>query len=176
MFSIHGSSSKKEEDMQKRLYPLFVLFLAIGFALTGCGKSMQGPGGKSAKAVKAYAAKDFGELVGTEGFSDILLQNHFKLYQGYVKNTNMLLDQLNTLLKSGNVSSAEYSELKRRLGFEFNGMVLHELYFSNLGGKKALDVKLPLYDAIVQNFGSFDLWKKDFAATGAMRGIGWVVL
>jgi len=168
--------STKEKKMQKRVYLLCVFLMATGFALTGCGQSVQKSEGKSAKPVKTYAAKDFSGLLGMEGFTDVLLQNHFKLYQGYVKNTNLLLDQLKALLKSGDVSSAEYSELKRRLGFEFNGMVLHELYFSNLGGTEAPDVNLPLHDAIVQNFGSFDRWKKDFVATGAMRGIGWVVL
>ena len=166
----------KEKNMPRKLYLLCVLLLAIGFSITGCEKSMQGPGGKSAQGVKPYEAKDFSQLKGMEGFSDILLENHFKLYQGYVKNTNMLLERLGALLKSGNVNSAEYSELKRRLGFEFDGMKLHELYFSNLGGKQSTDSKQTIYDAIVKNFGSFELWKKDFAATGSMRGIGWVVL
>jgi len=114
-------------------------------------------------------------LVGLTGFSEILLQNHLKLYQGYVKNTNMLLDQLGAMLKNGNTNTAEYAELKRRLGFEFNGMRLHELYFLNLAGGKNLDSKYAIYDAIVKNFGSYDLWKKDFIATGSMRGVGWVV-
>jgi len=162
--------------MQRRIHILTASFLAAAFALTACGQPAQKPELKSVKPVKAYTAKEFNELIGMEGFTDLLLQSHFKLYQGYVKNTNLLLDQLKSLLKAGNASSLEYSELKRRLGFEINGMVLHELYFSNLGGKKPLDIKLPLHQAIVENFGSFDQWKKDFIATGAMRGIGWVIL
>ena len=61
-----------------------------------------------------------------EGFSDTLLQNHFRLYQGYVKNTNLLAENLQTLLKAGKTDGPEYAEQKRRFGFEFDGMRLHE--------------------------------------------------
>jgi superoxide dismutase, Fe-Mn family len=164
--------------MIRKAYLFGSLLLAFGIMAGGCEKSVQSPGEKSAaKAVKrAYEARDFSSLIGMDGFSEVMLQNHFKLYEGYVKNTNLLLDQLRALLLSGNVNSAEYAELKRRLGFEFDGMKLHEIYFSNLGGKKPLDSKLPLYEAIAQNFGNYDLWKKDFVSTGSMRGIGWAVL
>ncbi|MCJ7705724.1 MAG: hypothetical protein MUO28_09350, partial [Desulfobacterales bacterium] len=80
----------------------------------------------------AYAAKDYSRLLGMEGFSEPLLKNHFTLYQGYVTNTNKLMDMLGQMLKDGKMSSPEYAELKRRLGWEFNGMRLHEYYFENL--------------------------------------------
>ena len=86
-----------------------------------------------------YSAKDYSNLIGMEGFSETLLKNHFTLYQGYVTNTNKLADLLAAMLKEGKVSTPEYSELKRRMGFEFNGMRLHEYYFDNLGGKASLD-------------------------------------
>ncbi len=86
----------------------------------------------------AYAAKDYKGLIGMKGFSDTLLNNHFTLYQGYVTNTNKLLDTLAAMLKDGKVGTPEYAELKRRLGWEFNGMRLHEYYFENLGGKAGL--------------------------------------
>lgn len=79
-----------------------------------------------------YEQKNFENLLGIKGFSDTLLKNHFTLYQGYVANTNKLIDSLNLLLKEGKTSTPEYAELKRRFGWEFNGMRLHELYFSNL--------------------------------------------
>jgi len=110
------------------------------------------------------------------GFSDTLLNNHFKLYQGYVKNTNLLLEKLHTLLKEGKERTPEYAELKRRFGFEFNGMRLHEYYFGNLGGKGELSKESDLYKRMVKDFGSYKNWKKDFISTGSMRGIGWVVL
>jgi superoxide dismutase, Fe-Mn family len=125
---------------------------------------------------EAFQPADFNKLVGMEGFSNILLQNHFKLYQGYVKNTNVLDEKLSTMLKDGKTDTPEYAELKRRFGFEFNGMRLHELYFGNLGEKKDLDPASPLYAALSKSFGSYAQWKKDFIATGSMRGVGWVIL
>jgi Fe-Mn family superoxide dismutase len=124
----------------------------------------------------AYAAKDYGKLVGMAGFSETLLKNHFTLYQGYVTNTNKLLDTLAGMLKEGKTALPEFAELKRRLGWEFNGMRLHELYFGNLGGKKPLAQVPALEKKIAAAFGSAAEWEKDFRATGAMRGIGWVVL
>jgi len=109
------------------------------------------------------------------GFSDALLQIHFKLYEGYVKNTNELLAKLKSL-NDAKEFSYEYGALKRRVGWEFDGMRLHELYFGNLGGDGIPDKSAPLYAALASQFGDFDRWKRDFIATGSMRGIGWSVL
>ncbi len=125
---------------------------------------------------EAFQPADFNKLLGMEGFSNILLQNHFKLYQGYVKNANVLDEKLSAMLRDSKTDTPEYAELKRRFGFEFNGMRLHELYFGNLGEKKDLDPASPLYVALSKNFGNHAQWKKDFIATGTMRGIGWVIL
>ena len=124
----------------------------------------------------AYTAKDYTKLIGMEGFSQTLLNNHFTLYQGYVTNTNKLTDILAAMLKEGKTTAPEYAELKRRFGFEFNGMRLHEYYFENLGGTAALDKAGALAKKLAAAFGSYDAWEQDFKATGAMRGIGWVVL
>ncbi|MGD0781037.1 MAG: Fe-Mn family superoxide dismutase [Dehalococcoidales bacterium] len=124
----------------------------------------------------AYTAKDYSKLIGMEGFSNTLLNNHFTLYQGYVTNTNKLADALAAMLKDGKTATPEYAELKRRFGWEFNGMRLHELYFENLGGKSALVKSAVLGKMIAASFGSYEAWEQDFRATGAMRGIGWVVL
>lgn len=123
-----------------------------------------------------YTAKDYSKLVGMEGFSEALLKNHFTLYQGYVTNTNKLLDTLDRMLKEGQTGTPEYAELKRRLGWEFNGMRLHEYYFDNLGGKGATRKDGKLAANLTSAFGSHEAWEKDFRATGAMRGIGWAVL
>jgi len=123
-----------------------------------------------------YNAKDYNRLIGMEGFSETLLKNHFTLYQGYVTNTNKLMDALNQLLKEGKTGTPEYAELKRRLGWEFNGMRLHEYYFENLGGKGGISKSGKLYQKLVGSFGSYEAWEKDFKATGSMRGIGWAVL
>ena len=125
---------------------------------------------------RMYKIKDYSKLLGMEGFSETLLNNHFGLYQGYVANSNKVLDALDDMLKSEKTGAYEYGELKRRLGWEFNGMRLHELYFDNLGGNGVLDGKSALAKKLVDNFGSLEAWANDFKATGAMRGIGWVVL
>jgi Fe-Mn family superoxide dismutase len=123
-----------------------------------------------------YAAKEYGHLIGMEGFSETLLKNHFTLYQGYVTNTNKVGDLLAALAADGKAATPEFAELKRRFGWEWNGMRLHELYFGNLGGKAPLAADGKLGKAVAAAFGSVEKWEADFRATGAMRGIGWVVL
>lgn len=160
--------------MKKKIYLLLVFLLILGLAVT-C-KSDKALQTQPSQALIPYEAMDYSNLIGMEGFSDTLLNTHFKLYQGYVKNTNLLLDKLREYAAAGRADSPEYAELKRRLGFEFNGMRLHEFYFGNLGGSGKLKTDNALYQAIEANFGSFAKWRQDFIATGAMRGIGWVVL
>ncbi|OGZ99498.1 MAG: superoxide dismutase [Candidatus Sungbacteria bacterium RIFCSPHIGHO2_02_FULL_41_12b] len=124
-----------------------------------------------------YEPKNFDHLLGTAGFSDTLLKNHFTLYQGYVTNTNKLADALSQMIETEKIGTTEYAELKRRFGWEFNGMRLHELYFSNMKkGGVALDTNSELYKKIIADFGNYENWEKDFKATGAMRGIGWTIL
>jgi len=142
---------------------LFTLFFS-------CGESTM------ATDVKPYAPQDFSKLKGMKGFSDTLLEQHFTLYQGYVKNTNTLLEQLTQMAQQQQTNMPAYTELKRRLGWEFNGMRLHELYFGNLGGDGQLKSDGPLAKKLAANFGSYEAWMADFKATGAMRGIGWVIL
>jgi len=124
----------------------------------------------------AYIAKDYSSLIGTEGFSETLLKNHFTLYQGYVTNTNKVLDALAQMVKDDKAGTPEFAELKRRLGWEFNGMRLHEYYFENLGGKEDIKKDGKLAKKIAEDFGTYELWEKEFRAIGAMRGIGWVIL
>lgn len=124
----------------------------------------------------SYETKDYSSLLGMEGFSESLLNNHFTLYQGYVANTNKVLGLLGEMLKADKTTTPEYAELKRRLGWEFNGMRLHEYYFDNLGGNGRLDTGSKISREFVKDFGSYEDWEKDFKATGTMRGIGWTVL
>ncbi len=120
-----------------------------------------------------YTAKNFDSLLGTPGFSDALLKNHFTLYQGYVTNTNKLA----AFLKNAESGTPECAEVRRRFGWEWNGMRLHELYFGNMvSGGKALSDGGELGKVFNYLWGSFDGWKKDFVSAGAMRGIGWVIL
>ena len=78
-----------------------------------------------------YSAQDFTRLLGTPGFSDALLTQHFELYRGYVKNANALHDELEAATP-GKSPAPYWSELKRRFGWEWNGLRLHEMYFGNL--------------------------------------------
>ena len=124
----------------------------------------------------AYEARKF-DLKGLKGISDETLQLHFKLYEGYVKGTNALNERIEQILEDGKVDAEEvpaYSELTRRLGFEYNGMVLHEYYFENLTrGSDRPDGAF--HTRAEQSFGSFDVWKTDFAGIGNMRGVGWAI-
>ncbi len=110
----------------------------------------------------AYTAKDYAGLIGMAGFSEVLLKNHFTLYQGYVTNTNKVLDTLEQMLKEEKTATPEFAELKRRLGWEFNGMRLHEYYFETLGGNGAVDSSSRLARKKIEDFGSIESWLKGF--------------
>jgi superoxide dismutase, Fe-Mn family len=128
---------------------------------------------------KAYQPKQF-KLAGLSGISDQTLDMHFKLYEGYVKETNRLTERIAEFLQDGKVDQEEmpaYSELTRRLGFEYNGMVLHEYYFGNLkksgGGDPAASSSF--FVAAEARFSSYAIWKADFVGIGRMRGVGWAI-
>jgi len=124
-----------------------------------------------------YQPKDYSYLLGMKGFDDALLKLHFQLYQGYVKQVNLLSDALKKFPNSTPLDTYEFGALKRRFGWEFDGMRLHELYFDNLGGKGSLpNPKSSFMESVTTQFGSFGQWKQDFVATALMRGIGWVIL
>jgi Fe-Mn family superoxide dismutase len=130
-----------------------------------------------------YTQKDFSHLLGLAGFSDTMLSNHFTLYAGYVTNANKVITLLDTVEKGG----YEYAELKRRLGWEVNGIKLHELYFENMSNVKSIEgaesenisnfennenIKAKILEA----YGSFDEYKASLKRNGMTRGIGWVLL
>ena len=123
-----------------------------------------------------YKARSF-DLSGLTGISDNTLEVHFGLYAGYVKNTNTLNEQLVELVQQGKAGSPAYAEMTRRLGFEYNGMVLHEWYFGNMkaGAGGEVNSSSDLGRALGESFGDIETWKKDFTAIGAMRGVGWAV-
>jgi len=126
-----------------------------------------------------YRVREF-DLSGLQGISDETLEMHFKLYAGYVKETNRLDELIAGFLRDGQIDQEEqpaYSELSRRRGFEFNGMVLHELYFGNLkkGGSDDPPANSAFARTAAESFGSFATWKADFTGIGKMRGVGWAV-
>lgn len=124
-----------------------------------------------------YEAKNYDHLLGINGLSDNLMKNHFMLYQGYVTNTNKLMESLMAIQQEGKINTSEYAELKRRMAWEFNGMRLHEYFFEVMTKNyQEPDQNSELYKKIVKDFGSFENWEKDFKATASMRGIGWAIM
>ena len=129
---------------------------------------------------KTYREQSFDQLKGLDGISDAQVAEHLGLYAGYVKQVNVLNERLAEMLGRGKASGTdpEFAELTRHLGFEYNGMILHEYYFSNLRPRSEPSPPSGsgLVRALGDAFGSVDVWKTDFQAMGGMRGIGWVIL
>jgi len=129
--------------------------------------------------VKKYPEVDFSKVRGLSGISDNQIAEHLKLYAGYVKRTNALTEKLYALCSEGKATGADpvYAELTRRLGFEYNGKVLHEYYFGNLaaGAQAEPPAGGKLRKTIEESFGKYETWLADFRAIATMPGIGWAV-
>lgn len=116
-------------------------------------------------------------LSALKGISAKNVEEHLKLYGGYVKNSNLILENIEEMSKDTEKNTYAISELQRRFGFEFCGMRNHEYYFHSLeSGAKSLDYKSTLKKAIEDTWGSFDNWLVRFKAIALTRGIGWAVL
>src|SRR6185295_19164728 len=122
-------------------------------------------------AARTYRPRDFSGLKGLQNIPDPLLHAHLKLYEGYVRNTNLLGQRL----KEAEIGSPEWAEMTRRIGFEVNGMRLHEPYFDNLSPKVS-DPSASVFDELATCWDSFGEWEKEFRAMGQIRGVGWVIL
>lgn len=124
--------------------------------------------------MNTYIAKQFkiGELAGISGTT---IAEHIKLYEGYVKHANLISQKINDLSNNPD-SSYELSEARRRFSFEFDGMRNHELYFGALEGSKIDISDSKLKTKIVEQFGSYENWEKDFKTVAKTRGIGWSIL
>jgi Fe-Mn family superoxide dismutase len=107
-----------------------------------------------------------------KGISDEQIDQHWKLYEGYVKNTNELVDEVGHAERG----SRHWAELKRRAAFELDGMVLHEYYFENLKAGTQLGPRTGLAQTLGAGWKTVDDWRADFAATGQIRGVGWAIL
>jgi Fe-Mn family superoxide dismutase len=128
---------------------------------------------------RTYKAQTF-DLQGLDGISDAQIEEHLALYAGYVKQVNVLNEKLAEMIGRGQAStkSPALGDLTRHLGFEYNGMMLHECYFSNL--RPTADPRPSsgsgLAAALTESFGSVEQWQAAFQAIGALRGVGWVIL
>ena len=124
---------------------------------------------------RSYKVREFNHLRGLKGLSDTQLEQHFKLYEGYVKNTNLLQEQISEMLAKGQGETPVFAELVRRLPFEQNGMVLHEHYFDNMTPNGGEMPRGGAFSAIDDSFGSAETYKKELLSMAKMRGVGWVL-
>jgi superoxide dismutase, Fe-Mn family len=122
----------------------------------------------------AYTPQSF-SFGALEGISQKQLDVHLKLYEGYVKFINTLDDVLADLMKDSEKNAYALGEVNRRRGFEFDGMRMHEGYFSQWEGA-ATPINGSLKDALARQYGSYEAWEAQFRAVGMTRGIGWAVL
>ena len=112
-----------------------------------------------------------------KGISKRTVEEHLKLYAGYVKFTNLILEKIQEYKQDSEKNTYALSELQRRFSFEFNGMRNHEYYFKSLeNGAQTLLEDSPLKKAILEQFGSFDKWLEIFTAIALTRGIGWAMI
>ena len=125
----------------------------------------------------AYKAKDYSHLKGLKGITDAQMEVHLTLYNGYVNRTNKMIEDLATLANENKHPESRYQELKRRLGWEFNGMRLHEYYFDAMkpGGSGDLAPENAFGALAAKQFGSVDAWKADLMGVAKMPGIGWAI-
>jgi Fe-Mn family superoxide dismutase len=112
-----------------------------------------------------------------KGISTKTTEEHLKLYAGYVKNSNLILEKIEELSKDSEKNAYVLGELQRRFGFEFDGMRNHEFYFTHFeGGPQNLTKDSDLVKAIAEEWGSYESWLARFKAIALTRGIGWAIL
>lgn len=121
-----------------------------------------------------FEAKQFDSINGVAGLSERMMKEHYKLYEGYVKKANEILEKLKTVDKS--TANATYSDLRAlKLGYSFalDAIKAHEIFFQNISGKGDKPSGW-IGSAIEKSFGSYEDWMADMKATGiAARGWVW---
>jgi superoxide dismutase, Fe-Mn family len=125
--------------------------------------------------MKQFTAQTF-SIPELKGISALNIEEHLKLYAGYVKHANLILEKVAELKADAEKNAYALGEVNRRFGFEYNGMRNHEVYFSSLsGGARPLE-EGELKKLISETWGSFDAWLAEFKAIALTRGIGWAML
>jgi superoxide dismutase, Fe-Mn family len=122
-----------------------------------------------------YTVKEDIKPQGLNGISDEQIADHWNLYVAYVNQSNALKNDLAAMRSEGSSSSLAYADRRRRFGFEFAGMTLHEFYFANLKANVTLAEDSKFVEAVKASFGSLEAWKEDFTNTGKTRSIGWAI-
>lgn len=110
-----------------------------------------------------------------KGISVKNIEEHLKLYAGYVKNANFIMEKMATLNSEADTYIS--GELFRRFSFEYNGMRNHEVYFASLeGGGKPFNPEGLLGSTLLGLFGSYETFITEFTNLALTRGVGWAVL
>ena len=104
-----------------------------------------------------------------------LQDDHFRIYKSFVQHTNSLQAELQAMRFSGQGGSLLYLERAKRISFEANGLMLHELFFENLSPQKS-EFQGELAELLEKTFGSLDSWRDDFLEISKCRGNGWAIL
>lgn len=126
--------------------------------------------------METFSLKNF-NLLKIEGLSEKNIEEHLKLYKGYVSNTNLIINKINELKNDSEKNSFILAELQRRFGFEFDGMRNHEYFFSSLSdGRKDINQSGDLYKMIEKEWGSYENFLTHFKFVATTRGIGWTIL
>lgn len=133
--------------------------------------------------LKQFEEKKF-NIPKLKGISEKNIEEHLKLYAGYVKNANTILSKVDEYSEdaepavgSGQEHAYALGEVQRRFGFEFDGMRNHEYYFAHFeGGPSELSSGSELRKAIEEEWGNFDRWFSRFKTLAATRGVGWAIL
>jgi Fe-Mn family superoxide dismutase len=128
------------------------------------------------KLMTQFTQKTF-TIPSLKGISAKNIEEHTKLYAGYVKNANLVLSQIQELKKDTEKNAYALGEINRRFGFEYNGMRNHEVYFSSLeDGPSLISPDGKLAKKITETWGSYEAWLQEFKTIALTRGIGWSML
>jgi Fe-Mn family superoxide dismutase len=126
--------------------------------------------------MQTFTQKTF-NLLELKGISSKTIEEHLKLYAGYVNNSNLIFDKLSELKSNPEKNGYILAELQRRFGFEFDGMRNHEYYFESLSdGAKEINKESELYKKIEKDWGNFEKFLAHFKFVATTRGIGWTIL
>jgi Fe-Mn family superoxide dismutase len=111
------------------------------------------------------------------GISEKTIEEHLKLYAGYVKNANLVIEKISELSQDLEKNSYLVGELFRRFSFEYNGIRNHEIYFDSLSdGATPLNENSQLAKKLIETFGSVEIFLASFKNLALTRGIGWAML
>jgi Fe-Mn family superoxide dismutase len=121
-----------------------------------------------------YIAREFVIEMGEKKFSSKQINDHKKLYEGYVKKRNEIHHGLKSVDRSqgNNITYSAFRGLKLAETFSRNAALLHELYFENIGTGTSIGILTQ--EIILKNFSSIQKFKDDLMAT-ALSARGWAL-